>query len=193
MQILFQVLTAILSVVAILQKDKWKMLLVYTIANILTVAMYFAFGRIAAACICIVAAIRTFIYMFYAYKKIKPNFVWLIIFEIAFVVSAILTWQDALDLMPLIAMVSVGYGSWQDNQTILRISYIVNETLYVIYKAIIGAYISMSVEAINLVCTIICLIYYCILKKETPILQTLFKKKTVNSTENINEENQNNN
>ena len=33
MQILFQVLTAILSVVAILQKDKWKMLLVYTIYN----------------------------------------------------------------------------------------------------------------------------------------------------------------
>ena len=37
--------------------------------NIFNVVMYFAFGRTTSACICIVAAIRTFIYMFYAYKK----------------------------------------------------------------------------------------------------------------------------
>ncbi|MGN1201462.1 MAG: YgjV family protein [Candidatus Caccovivens sp.] len=179
MQILFQILTVILSVLAIVQKDKWKMMLIYIISNVCNMAMYFVFGRIATAFICIVASIRTFVYMFYSYKKIKPNFFWLIVFETAFIIATILTWQDALDLMPLFAMLLVGYGSWQDNQTILRISYIFNKVLYMIYKAIIGAYISMSVEAINLACIIICFIYYCILKKDTPILQAIFKKKTL--------------
>ncbi len=177
MKILFEILTTIVIIFAIFQKQKWKMMLFYTFANLLSVFMYFAFGRIASAVILIIAALRTAIFCFYAYKNIKPNIFWLCFFEIAFVVSTILTWQDAFDLMPLIALLFVGYGSWQDNSMILRICYAINQTLYVIYKAIIGAYISMTVEVFCLTTTIICLIYYCILKKETPILKVIFKKK----------------
>jgi len=180
-QIIFQILTALIIVIAIFQKEKWKIMLFYTLYNLLCVVMYFAFERSATAFICIVAAIRTFIYMFYAYKKIKPNLIWLIIFEIAFIVSTILTWQDALDLLPLLAILVAGFGSWQDNPTILRISYLINGALYIIYKVIIGAYISMSADVIDFTCTFISLIYYCVLKKETPILQAIFKKKIKNT------------
>ena len=177
MQILFQVLSAIATILAILQKQKWKMMLFYTFNNAILVAMFFAFGRTSSAIISIVAMARTFIYMFYALKKMKPNYLWLIVFESGFIISTVLTWQDALDLMPMFALLSSGYGSWQDNQIVLRISYVINETLYVIYTVIICAYISMSVNALSLICTITCLIYYCILKKETPILEILFKRK----------------
>lgn len=176
-QTVFQVLSAVLSVLAIFQKQKWKMMLIYTIDNVIIALTYLAFGRIASMTICFVAAIRTAIFMIYSLKKIKPNFVWLIIFESAFIVSTILTWQDALDLMPLFALLAAGYGSWQDKQLVLRISYITNYLLYVVYQSIIGAYISMTVSIVSLVCTITCLIYYCILKKETPILELIFKKK----------------
>ena len=175
-QIVFQVVTAILTILAIFQKQKWKMMLIYTINNVIIACTYLAFSRIASMTICFVAAIRTAIYMIYSLKKMKPNFVWLIIFEAAFIVSTILTWQDALDLMPLCALLAAGYGSWQDKQLVLRITYIINALLYIIYQSIIGAYISMTVSIVSLVCTITCLIYYCILKKETPILELLFKK-----------------
>ena len=176
-QIIFQVLGVIISILAILQKQKWKMMLYYTISNVISAITYFAFNRIATAIICIVATIRTFIFMFYSLKQLKPNIVWLIVFEIGFIITTILTWQDALDLLPLIAMLSAGYGSWQDNQSILRISYIINNASYVVYKAIIGAYISMSFEAINFVSSVICFIYYCLLKKEEPLLSIIFKNK----------------
>ena len=177
LQIIFQIATAVVSVWAILQKEKWKMMLIYTLNNFLSIAMYLSFGRMASACISIVAAVRTIVYMIYAYKKIKPSLVWLIIIECAFVVITIIAWQDALDLMPMFALLVAGFGSWQDNQTVLRISYIINSTLYTIYRSIIGAYISVGFEVINLICTTTCLIYYCILKKQTPILQSMFKKK----------------
>ena len=176
-QIIFQLLTAIVTVLAILQKEKWKMMFYYTLNNLACVAMYFAFARTTTAIICIVAAVRTIIFMFYSLKKIKPNYVWLIIFELAFVATTIITWQDALDLLPLVAMVSACYGSWQDNHFVLRVSYIVNNTTYVVYQLIIGAYISMAISLINLACTIICFVYYCLLKKEKPILQVIFKNK----------------
>ena len=178
MQIIFQVLTALLTIVASLQKEKWKMMLLYTINNLLLIAMYFAFSRTASAYICLIAAIRTFVYMIYSYKKLKPSLYWLILVELGYIATTIIFWSDALDLLPLFAMLVAGFGSWQDNQTVLRISYIINQSLYTLYKLIIGAYISMSVDAICLICTIIALIYYCILKKEKPILQVIFRYKT---------------
>lgn len=187
MTILFQILSAFVTVLGISQRQKWKMMLFYTINNILCVVMYFCFGRTTTAFISIIATIRTFTFMFYSYKKIKPNIFFLIIFECAFVIITIVTWQDALDLLPLIAMLSAGFGSWQDNHFILRVSYIINNSLYLIYKLVIGAYISMAVEAINLICTITCFVYYCLLKKEKPILQAIFKKKEqIFNQENLN-------
>lgn len=176
-QIIFQVLTAVLSIWAIFQKQKWKMMLIYTINNVLNAIMYLAFDRVASMVICFVATFRTAIFMIYALKKIKPNYLWLLVFEIGFIVSTILTWQDAYDLLPLFALIIVGYGSWQDNQLILRSSYVINKILYLIYKAIIGAYIAMAVEIVTLVFTIIGLVYYCFLKKETPIFDLIFKRK----------------
>lgn len=177
LQITIQILSAIVCVLAILQKEKWKMMLMYTLNNIICMVMFFAFGRYTSAYISIVAAIRTIIFLIYAYKKIKPNLVWLIIFETAFVIVTIVTWQDALDLMPMFALLAAGFGSWQDNHFVLRISYMLNATLYIIYKCIIGAYIAMSFEVINLICTATCFVYYCLLKKQTPIMQVIFKNK----------------
>lgn len=187
-QIIFQILTVIISVIAILQKQKWKMLLFYGINNVFSVIMYFSFNRIATAIISIVATIRTFLFMFYSLKKLKPNIIWLIVFEIGYVVTTILTWQDALDLLPLVALLAAGYGSWQENPTILRVSYIISNSSYIIYKAIIGAYISMGFEIITVLSSVFSFIYYCLLKKETPILDAIFKrKKTVeNNIDNTN-------
>ena len=178
MQLTFQILSAFILIIAILQKEKWKMMLLYTINSILLGIMFLAFGRVTAAIIDFIGAIRMAIYMIYALKKLKPNLIWLITFELGFVASTILTWQDALDLMPMFAMLSSGFGSWQDNQYVLRISFIINGILYIIYEAIIGAYISMSVESINMIFTIISLIYYCILKIDVSIIDKIFKRKT---------------
>lgn len=187
-QIIFQILSVIVSVIAILQKQKWKMLLFYGINNVFSVIMYFSFNRIATAIISIVATIRTFLFMFYSLKKLKPNIIWLIVFEIGYVVTTILTWQDALDLLPLVALLAAGYGSWQENPTILRVSYIISNSSYVIYSAVIGAYISMAFKIITFLSSVFSFIYYCLLKKETPILDAIFKrKKTVeNNIDNTN-------
>ena len=175
-QIIFQILVAIVLILAIFQKEKWKMMLLYVVDNVLLAVMFFAFGRISAGIMSIVGATRMFVFMIYALKKLKPNIFWLLFFEISFIVSTILMWQDTLDLMPLFALMLSCFGGWQDNPFVLRLFFIFNGALYVAYEAIIGAYISLAVEIINLICTIIGFVYYSILKKETPILSILFKK-----------------
>ncbi len=177
-QIVFQVLTIITTVLAICQRDKWKIMLFYTFENIVCVAMYFAFNRTAAAMICVVATLRTIVYMIYALKNLKPNLFWLFTFGAGYITIAIITWQDMLDILPLIAMLSVNFGSWQDSPLTLRIFYIIDHVAYIIYKLIIGAYIAMGVEIFSLIVTLIALIYYCILKKDKPLLDYIFKPKS---------------
>ena len=177
LQIVFQVLSVIMGVLAILQKIKWKMLLIYTIDNLFLLGVYFSFGRTVSGAICIVAAVRTFTYMFFAIKNLKPNIYILIAFELAFTIVTIFTYQDSLDLLALFAMFVVGYTTWQDNDWIIRIGYLINPTLWLIYDLLIGAWIEPVHQVIFLISAVVSLIYYCILKKETPILELIFKPK----------------
>lgn len=173
MSTLFQVATVLAGIIAIFQKKKWAMMLVYTFSNIMNMAVYFAFARYTSAYICIIAAFRTMLFMIFALKNWKPNVYVLIFFELAFVVSTALTWQDTLDLMPLFALLIAGYASWQNNQYVLRVGYIINPALYIIYKIIIGAYIAAIAEIICFIASTFSFLYYCIFKKEKSIFQQL--------------------
>ena len=176
MKIAFEIATCLLFFIAIMQKEKWKMMVVFAVNNVVCICLYFAYGRVATASLCIVALARTIIYGIYAYKKIKPNWIWLVIFESAYIVATALAWQDALDLLPLAAMLAAGYGSWQDNVVVLRSAYIINTGGYLIYKAIIGAYIAMTESAVSFVATIFSLIYYVLYKKDVDFFELIFSK-----------------
>lgn len=151
--------------------------------------MYLTFARTASAILCGIATIRTIIFCYYAYKNMKPNWILLIVFEVAFLIATILTWQDALDLLPMLALLIASYVSWQDNTIILRCGYIVNSILNLIFRIIIGAHIAIIADIITLISEIIALIYYEILKKQEPILHQIFHKNYVKNEKIINAEN----
>jgi len=92
-------------------------------------------------------------------------------FEIGFVVTTALTWQDAFDLLPLFGLMIAGYASWQENKWILRTGYILNALIFLAYKSIIGAWIAVATEGIGLIAATIGLIYYCVWEQEKPLLE----------------------
>ena len=47
----------------------------------------------------------------------------------------------------------------------------------------------MSVDILSLICTVICLIYYCVLKKEKPLLEYMFRRKPKENQVEIKDEN----
>ena len=149
----------------------------FTIVYIVSALVYLAFDRISAMCITLAVVAQTATYMVFALKNLKPNVYVLIFFEVCFILSSILTWQDAWDILPLIAIVSSVYGEWQNRQFILRSVLILEGICYLTYCAVITAYISLGIEIVNLMCAIFAFVYYCILKKEKPIFEWLFKIK----------------
>ena len=176
MQIAIQIFVVFMEVLAGLQKKKSSILICYTIDNIALVLMYLLFKRFATACICVIAVIRTIVFLVFSIKNIKPNIFVLILFEIAFVITVIITWQDVFDLLPMFASMTTCFASWQDKTSILRIGFIINPLLYTIYKIIIKAYISIIPELMLLTTNLVSLIYYNVLKNEKPILVALKEK-----------------
>ena len=177
MKIAFQITYAIFSILGGLQKHKWAMMLTYTLSNIVCVCMYFIFGRVATACLCIIATLRMIVFFIFSLKKLKPNIFILIFFELSFVISTIFTWQDATDLLPLFALLVSCFASWQDNTLIIRIGFVINPALYIIYDVIMGAYIAITPEIVMLISNIVAIIYYNIFKQERPILSYFYKRK----------------
>ena len=184
MEIAIQIADILTVVIAGLQKHKPLAQLFYLINNIVLTIMFFIFGRYSTALICIVAMIRSLVFYVFSIKKIKPNIFVLILFEVAYITITIVTWHDALDLLPLCGTLVSTYTSWQDRVSIMRIGYIINPIFYIIYKLIIGAYISLITEALLLIANLFSLIYYDMLKKEKPILSYFkFYKKDKVKTE----------
>ena len=190
MQIVFQVLIIIISGLTYLQKEKWKMMVFVTINNLVCILMYISFSRYSAMALSIIAFVRTSLYAFYAFKNLKPNIYVLIGIEIGFLVAGITLWQDWLDIIPLIAMLEIGYASWQDNIIIFRVGYLINATLYVTYNIIIGAYIASVSPMLTFVTNGVSLIYYNLLKKEKPLVNILkfnhIEKKSAEQEQNKN-------
>ena len=185
MEIAIQVVVVILEMLASMQKKKSSILIFYTIDNATLAFMFFLFNRYTTALICILSLVRTIIFMIFNIKGKKPNLFVLIAFEFAYLLTTIISWQDALDILPMLGSMAACYGSWQDETSVLRICYIINPTLYTIYKIIIKTYISIIPEVLLLISNLVTLIYYNILKKEKPILEYLnFKRKKNKDVEN---------
>ena len=190
MEIAIQIADVLTVILGGLHKSKPMALVFNILNNVVLAIMFFIFDRVSTALICIVAILRSVVFLLFSLKKLKPNVFVLIAFEITYLLIVVFTWKDALDLLPLIGTAVSCYTSWQDNVALMRIGYMINPIFYIIYKLIIGAYISIITEAILFLTNLVSLVYYNILKKEKPILSYLnIFKKDKNKLENANTEN----
>ena len=190
MEIAIQIADVVTVIIAGLQKKKSLSLIFYLVNNVVLAALFFIFGKVSSGLICIIAIIRSIVFLLFSVKKLKPNIFVLITFEVVYLISTALTFENILDFIPMIGTMISCYTSWQDNTAIMRIGYIINPIFYTTYKIIIGAYIATITEIILLLSNLISLIYYDIMKKETPIF-ALLKQNKNKLKENENEQNQN--
>ena len=173
MQIALQIIAGLLYILAILQKKKWQMMLIYTLENAFLVAMYFSFNCTNAAVLNLVAMVRTFVLCVLAFKNIKPNIFVLIIFEVAYLTTSIIFFNNLYELIIIFGVTIACYTSWQNNTCILRTGYLINDSCNIAYKCIIGAYIGAIPDFVAFFAIVIAIVYYNILKKDKPILSSL--------------------
>lgn len=177
MIIVSQILPVILELVASLQKKKTLMMLFYTIQSVTYVIMYIVFRETSAMVLSVVASVILFCYFIFELKNVKANFICLIIFEIAYILGWLLSFENALSLLPLFALLIFCYSGWQSNTLILRIGYVLGSILNIIYMLIIGAYIAVIVDVTCFAGNLFGLIFYNLLKKDENSFKFFKKNK----------------
>ena len=182
MHIISQVLPVVLELIASLQKKKWLMMLFYMIQSASYVVMYIVFGKFSAMVLSIIATVILFIYFIFDLKKLKPNVWFLIAFEIAYIVGSLLTFETALDILPLLALLIFGYCGWQNNPIILKSGYVLGSIINIIYMLTIGAGIAVIVDYVCFAGNLFSLVFYNILKKETVNFNFFKKKQPLNES-----------
>lgn len=137
---LFGIIAIIINILCIHFNSKEKILKIMIISNILVTIQFFLLNAITGGVVSIINTIRC--YIFYLYKKNnkKKSVITLILFEIIYILSGIISWQNIWSIFPIIATVTCTYGLWQDNILITKIIYSIVGIEWLVYDIVVKAY-----------------------------------------------------
>ena len=144
-------LTIIFTIISLLQKEKFKMMIWLSLTNVSMIAVYLLLGRLLGALLVCGALARTLIYFFFNVRNKQPDAIVPVLFGIYYIVISIVMWNSWIDLLMVLNVVLVTYVSWQNNPTVFRIGYIMSSLLLLPYDICVGAYAVAASELVLLI------------------------------------------
>lgn len=157
---LVSLVTLATTIWGLLSKEKYKIMLWFTLSNLSLLITYFLLGRTLGAILVFGATIRTVVYFAYARKNIRPSFIIMAFFETYFITLSFITMKDYADLFMLLNLCLLTYATWQNNIKIMRIGYVLSGILLITYDLLVGAHVNIITDLIVLFTTIYAIYKY---------------------------------
>ena len=154
------VVTLIATVFGMLQKEKFKAMLWFTIANLAILTTYILLERYLGTVLVVGATLRTFVYFLYAKYNRKPNTLVMVFFQAYFVIVSIFLWKDLFDIFMLANLVMLTYTTWQNNIQTFRLGYLFSAVLLLTYDIAVGAYVNVISDILLLGSAVIAIYKY---------------------------------
>lgn len=133
-------ISLVIMVICVQFKQKSKIVMFNTAANVINTIQYFLLGALTGAICSIINTIRCIVFYIYTKKGLKPSLIVLIIFEITAVVSGIIGWQSGWSIIPIIVSVLFTYALWQDNILLIKIASCTAGLGWSIYDIVVKAF-----------------------------------------------------
>lgn len=148
----------IIWVISLQLSQKYKMLFLQLISNVLYGLQYFMLGLFSAASMNLVSIVRCYIFGIDSKKK-KTTPLWLLaVFVSAILVLALINCKTLLDFVPIIAALLFTVSSWQKSTRIICISCLIAAIFLAIYNFIVGAYINLAGNVFEISSAVIAII-----------------------------------
>ncbi len=129
------------------QNNKRNLILVFLgLAQMCFIVHFALLGVWTASAMNIVGAIRTFFFVFRGRKKWMDSDIVMYTFIFLFFIAGILSWQNWLSLLPIMAMAIETVGLWQENPRKIRSIVIIPRPLWLTYNVIHGSYAGVLTE-----------------------------------------------
>ena len=163
-------LTILFTILSFLPKEKWKMMLCFAVTNVTMIATYILCGSLLGGLLVAGALVRTIVYFYYSKSNRKPEPIVMIMFELYYIIMAIIFWNNVIDLLMVVNLVVVTYTSWQSDVRTLRFGYIFSSALLIPYDILLGAYTTSISELIMLISVIYSLLKYAQVTKSSKVV-----------------------
>lgn len=144
----------ILGAVSVQFKHRSTILLVQILASVAWVLHFLLLGAYAGAIMNAVGVLRTVSY--YVFRNERPSWLPWSLGGVAILATA-LTWQDATSLLPLVAILLIIYGLWQQSEQKIRIFFLLCIPFWFTYNLIFMSYAGMASDLLALVSGLIAL------------------------------------
>lgn len=141
-------------------KVKWKIMLWLTFSNVLSVIVLLFSGTLSGALLVVGATVRTIIYFVYSKLNRKPDLAIVLLVLVYVTVITIVFWDGPLDLVMFFSLSLITISTWQNNVTILRVSYVIDGLLLFPYYIVLCAYTSAACQLFCAIASVISLIKY---------------------------------
>ena len=158
------VINLIITGITFLFKEKRKILICFILYDICLIAQYIIGSRLTETIICIIAMVKASVYLFFDIKNTEPKLYVVLIFELLLIVTGILTWENWFSLLFMVAVMITTFASWQNNNTIMRIAYIVAGVLCIVNYIFTGLYTMILSECISIGSAVVGIFLYDVFK-----------------------------
>jgi hypothetical protein len=122
------------------QKTGKRLLLYKLLSDVFWAAHYLFIGGFSGMAISIIAIIRESVFINQG-KKWADTKLWLLLFALLSVFSAVLTWNSAMSLLPTAASLLSVFGFWRANPRLSKLLAYPISALMLTYDIFIGSYI----------------------------------------------------
>ena len=157
---LFGTIAVIIWALSIQNKEKEKILIFQTIANIFYTIQYFILKSTTASLLCLISAIRCIVFSKEETKNNKISNKTFAFFLIIALIIGILTFKNILDIIPITCTVLYMYSLLQNNIKITRYIFIIAAIFLMYYNYQVVAYIAIIGNIMDIVSAIISIIRF---------------------------------
>jgi len=138
-------------IISVQEKKQYKILFLQAIANLIYTIQYFLLGAFTAGIMNFVSFGRCFLFSEKRKKGKDIPKIYLIGFILILIVLGIITYKDYLSLIPIVITIFYTISSYMKNSKWLRIIFLVAAFIWIYYNYMVGAYICIIGNVIEII------------------------------------------
>ncbi len=150
---------------SIQNKRQYKILFLQAVANLMYAIEYFLLGAISAASMNFISCIRCFLFSLKRKNNEDIPQFWLIFFLFSLLLLGILSFKDYLSLIPIVITIFYTIASYMKNSNWIRIVLLVAAFIWIYYNYVVGAYVGIIGNLLEIISGIVSLIRFRNIKK----------------------------
>ena len=131
------------------QKDRKHLLMVKLLSDTLWTAHYCSLFAWSGAAVCAIGMLRETVFI-NQNKKWASSKIWLLIFLVLAIISAVLTWQSPLSILPAFASILAVFSYWRGEPKLTRILGLFISAAFLTYDVYCGSYMGIVNEIFTL-------------------------------------------